>query len=180
MQLRRRDKVVVLGGIGGLALLMVIQFGVRPALGQISTLRRVVRDKHEILAQMQAKTLEYRMLQAEVGRLGSTIAGQQEGRRILSTVEGIRKASGLPDNVLSLKPSTAPINAEYQQTIVEIRMEGVTLAQLITFLAQLDSLNLVGGVRSLDIRTAERSAGLLRAVIQLTTLMSVDLVRPGV
>ena len=174
MQLTKREKIVVVGGTGGLLLLMAVQFIVRPTMEQISTLRRVVTDKREVLGQMQAKSLEYRRLEAEVGRIRSTIEQQQESRRILSTIEGVRKECDLPENVLSLKPTTMPINTEYQQTVVEVRLEGVSLNQLIAFLTQLDALNLAGGIQNLDIRTAGRSAGSLRAVVQLATVVPIE------
>lgn len=180
MQLTTREKALVLGGTGVLVLLMAVQFVVRPTMDHISTLRRVVTDKREVLAQMEAKSVECQKLQAEVVRLESTIAQQQEGKRILSTIESIRRASGLPENVLFLKPTTVPVNADYQQTVVEIRLENIALAQLIAFLSQVDALNLAGGVKSLDIRTAERGSGSLRAVIQLATVTSTASVHRGI
>lgn len=171
MQLTKREKLVVLGGIGAVALVMAIQFVVHPRIEHITTLRRVVADKTEVLAQMQAKRLEYQGLKAEIGRLHDRIDQQQEGHRVLSAIEGVRKACGLPDNVLSLKPATAPIGTQYTQTTVEMRLERVSLAQLTNFLSELESLSLAGGVRGLDIRTTDRNVGSLQAVIQLAVVL---------
>jgi hypothetical protein len=174
MQLTRREKMVVFGGLGGLLLLMTAQFVVRPAMEQISTLRRVVTDKRTVLAQMQANATEYQTLQADVTRLRSAIARQHEGRRILSTIESIREACRLPSDALSLKPAAAPLDAEYQQTTVELRLEGVTLTQLIDFLSRLDALDLAGGITSLDIRSTDPSPTLLKAVVEVAVISRED------
>jgi type II secretory pathway component PulM len=170
MQPTKREKTVILGGAGVLGLFLVLQFVVHPAMERLSMLRRVVSDKREILADLRGKSLEYKSLEAEVNRLRSVIGQQQEGRRILSSIERIRQTCGLSENVLSLKPTTTTIDTRYQETLVEVRLDGVKLAQLVAFLTQLDSLNLAGGVKALEVQHADRSPGSLRAVIQLSTV----------
>jgi len=170
MQLMKREKAIVACGAGLLAMLVVVQFVVRPARERISTLRRVVADKRDVLAQIQAKGQDYRNLETQVAQLRSMVVPQQESRRILSTLERIREECGLPQQTLSLKPTTAAIDDKYQQTVVEVRLEGVTLAQIVAFLNRLDALVLAGGIRSLEVRRADRDPGLLRATVQLTTV----------
>lgn len=168
MQTTKREKLVIFGGAGILGLLLVLQFVVHPAFVRISTLRRVVEAKHAILADLRGKGLEYQKLQAQVNRLRSMMGPQQEGRRILSSIEKIRQTCGLPENVLSLKPTTTTIDARYQEILVEVRLDGVGFAQLVAFLTQLDSLSLAGGIKALDVQHADRSPGALKAVIQLS------------
>jgi len=170
MQPTKREKIVILSGVGVLGLLLVLQFVVHPAFERLSTLRRVVKDKREVLADLRGKSLEYKKLEAEVAQWRSMIGQQQEGRKILSSIERIRQTCGLSENTLSLKPTTTTIDNQYQETVVEVRLDGVRLPQLIAFLSQLDSLNLAGGVKALEVQHADRSPGLLRAVIQLSTV----------
>lgn len=170
MHLAKREKLVVLGGAGLLVLLLAVQFAARPTVERASTLRRVVTEKREILAQLWAKSREYERLQAEVGRLRSAIIGQEESRRILSTIERVRQAAKLPEDALSMKPTTAAIDREYEETVVEVVLDSVTLAQLIAFLSQLDSPDLPGGIKALDVGRADRNPGSLRATIQLATV----------
>ena len=160
----------MLGGASLLVLLLLVQFAVRPAVERASTLRRVVVEKREILAQLRAKSQEYGQLQAEVGRLRSAISGQEESRKILSTIERVRQAAKLPEDALSMKPTTAAIDKEYQETVVEVVLDNVTLAQLIAFLSQLDSSDLPGGIKALDVGRADRSPGVLRATVQLAAV----------
>jgi type II secretory pathway component PulM len=170
MQTTKREKLVICGGVGLLGLLLVLQFVVHPALARIATLRRVVEAKHAILADVQGKGLEYQKLEAQVNRLRSMMGQPQEGRKILSSIEKIRQTCGLPENALSLKPTTTTIDARYQEILVEVRLDGVGLAQLVAFLTQLDALNLAGGVKALEVQHADRSPGALKAVIQVSTV----------
>lgn len=137
-------------------------------------LRRVIGDKREILAELRGRGLEYKKLDAEVSQLRSMIGQQEEGRRILSSIERIRQACGLSENMLSLKPITTMIDTRYQETVVEVRLDGIKFAQLVAFLSQLDSLNCAGGIKSLEVQHADRNPGLLRAVIQLSTVIRAE------
>jgi len=173
MPLVKREKMVVLGGAGLLGLLLVAQFGVRPTLERASTLRRVVAERREILIQLRAKSQEYKQLQTEVDQLGSAISGQEESRKILSAIERVRQAAKLPEDALSMKPTTTSIDKDYQETVVEVVLDSLTFAQLIDFLSQLDSLGLPGSIKALDVGRADRNPGMLRATIQMAAVARV-------
>jgi hypothetical protein len=170
MHVTKTEQWFLVGGAIFLGLLMISQVLVRPTMDRISTLRRVVTDKRANLSQLQAKSQEYQLLKTEVARLRAVIEQQGGGRRILSTLERIREDCGLSDNVVSLKPTTTAINDEYQETTIEVRLDGITLAQLIQFLSQIDSLELAGGIRALEVRHADRSPNLLKATVQVATV----------
>jgi hypothetical protein len=59
---------------------------------------------------------------------------------------------------------------EYEETIVEVNLDGVTLAELVEFLAKLESLKLAGGIRALEVRRADQRQEALRAVVQLANV----------
>lgn len=170
MQPTKRERIVIFAGAGLLGLFLVVQFVVSPTFERARTLRRVIGEKREVLADLRAKSQECKKLQAEVAQLQSLIGQQQEGRGLLSSVEKIRQTCGLAENVLSLKPTTTTIDNRYQETVVEVRLDGVQFSQLVSFLTQLDALKLAGGVKALDVQHADRSPGVLRATIQLATV----------
>ncbi|MBN2130866.1 MAG: type 4a pilus biogenesis protein PilO [Sedimentisphaerales bacterium] len=173
MQLTKREQTVVIAGASFLVLLVILQLIVRPATERISMLRRVVADKRAVLTDLQAGSREYETLTEEVETLRSMISRQQESRTMLSAIERIGEASGLSENVLSLKPTTVTMDEEYEETVVEIRLDRITLAQLVEFLGRLESLGRAGGVKALDVRRAERNEGVLRAVVQLATVSQI-------
>jgi type II secretory pathway component PulM len=174
MRVTKREKTVVIGGLGFLTLLLILQFVVRPTADRFATLRRVVGTTQESLVQLRAMGVEYERLRGEIGHLESRISQQHQSRRILSTIDGIRRASGLSESVMSLKPMTTPIDDKYQKIVVEIRLDGVTFAEFIGFLTHLESLDLVCGIHSLEIQRAERPSGFLRAVVQVATVAPVE------
>ncbi len=180
MRLAKREKLVVLGGAGLLVLLLALQFAVRPTVERASTLRRVVIEKREVLAQLRAKRLEYERLQGEIGHLHAMVAQQRGNRRMLSSIENVRKACGLSENVLSMKPATVAIDNTYEEVVVEVRLESLTLAQLVSFLSQLDAVD-AAGITALEVRRADRNSArpnddspLLAATVNVATVTYVQ------
>jgi len=170
MQLMKREKTILVGGAGFLGVLIALQVLVRPARERLATLRRVVADRREVLTQIGMKSREYKDLEAQIAQLRAKVVPQQESRRILSTIERVRQECGLPQDVLSLKPTTIAVGDKYQQTMVDVRLEGVTLAQIVAFLSHLDSVVLAGRMTSLEIRRDEHSPGALRVTVQLAVV----------
>ncbi len=170
MQLMKREKTILIGGAGFLVVLIALQCVVRPARERLATLRRVVTDRREVLTQIGMKSREYKDLEAQIAQLRAKVVQQQESRRILSTIERVRQECGLSQDVLSLKPTTIAVGDKYQQTMVDVRLESVTFPQIVAFLSKLESMVLAGRMKSLEIRSDERSPGSLRVTVQLAVV----------
>jgi type II secretory pathway component PulM len=173
MDLTKREKTFVIGGIGLLVVLLMLQLVLRPAMERMSTLRRVVATKRQTLAELRGKSLEYRKLKTEVDTLRQAIEKQEGGPQVLSTVERIRQTCDLSDNVSSLKPTTVAIDDQYQETVVEIQLERITMKKLVRFLSELESVEVSGGIRSLEIRRTDRAEGGLRVIVKIAAVSRV-------
>lgn len=170
MNLTRREKTVVFGGLSVLVVLLAVQFLVRPALDRMSTLRRIIASKQQELAELNAKSFNYKQIEIEVRKLRFTVDQQDQGPSILAAVEYVRQASGLSDNILSLRPISVALDERYQETVVEIQLQGVTMAQLVQLLSRLESVDFPGGIKSLDIRRAQQDSDGLRVNVQVAAV----------
>ena len=151
-------------------LLVVFQIFVRPAIGRVRTLRRVLTDKRQVLAELRAKSEEYNVISRELEKVRLEIRRQPEERKILSFVERIQKDCGLMQKVVYMKPSTMVVNDVYEETTIEIKLQSITLDQLIQFLLKIESSELTIGIRTLDIKRGVRDSNLLDTIIQLVSL----------
>ena len=177
MRLSQREKQMVISGIALLVLFVLFQAVVKPAVGRLETLGRVVPDKQETLTQLHSKSEEYLALQQEIGHLRDRISSQRNDFAILSFLEDIEKECGLVKNVVGLKPATTTYaNNLYVERSVEIKLENVSLQQITQFLLRIESDKASVGVKALHMRTAVKNSALLDATIQFTTLTLV--VRP--
>jgi Tfp pilus assembly protein PilO len=167
MSLTRREKQLALCGIICLGVLLAFQVFVRPALARTKTLKRVVSEKREILADLQAKSREYKSLRQKLEKIHMAMKNQQKDKKMLSSIERIQKDCGLTQNVVNMTPSTASINDAYEKTSVEVKYGAVKLDQIIQLLLKIDSSDLLIGIKSLEIKHTPQNPAFLDASIQL-------------
>jgi hypothetical protein len=170
MNLTRREKQLVAAGAVIFGLIVVFQFFVRPAIRKVKTLRRVVSDKQQVLGELRAKSEQYKTISRELGKIRLEMGRQPEERKILSFVERIQKESGLMQKVVYMKPSTAMVNDIYERITIEIKLQSITLDQLIQFLLKIESSELAIGIRTLGIKQSVRNLSLLDTTVELVSL----------
>ncbi len=152
MNFTKREKIIVITGIVSLGLLLSFQVFVRPAISRTKTLKRIVSEKREMLANIQIKSREYNSLAERLEQVQATIANQQKDKKILSLIEGMQRDCGLSKNVLSMTPTTMTINGKYEKNNVEVKYGEVTWEQLIQLLMKIKSSEMLIGIRSLEIK----------------------------
>jgi len=170
MNLTKREKQIIAAGAVLLVLIVVYWIFIKPAIGRVRTLRRVLSDKRQVLGELLAKSQEYNAISRELEKIRLEMGRQPEGRKILSSVERIQKDCGLMQKVVDMKLSTMKVNDVYEETTIEIKLQSITLEQLIQFLLKIESSELTIGIRTLDIKRGVRDSSLLDTIVQLVSL----------
>ena len=173
MNLTQREKQTITAGAILFGLIVVFQIFVRPAIGRLRTLRRVVSDKQQLLGELRAKSEQYNTISGELEKIRLEMERKPEERKILSFVERIQKDSGLMQKVVYMKPSAMTVKDVYEQNTIEIKLQSITLDQLIQFLLKIESSEFTIGIRTLEIKCGLRDSALLDTTIQLVSLSSI-------
>ena len=139
MRLMRRE-IWLATGLGALVVIWAIfAFGVSPALERMETLNRVIPEKLSELELLRAKTAEFVALRGGIEGLRTKIASQEQTFELLPFLDSLIAECGLTQNVVTMKPQTSQLGSNYRETVVEVKMEGLTLRQLFDFLLKLQS-----------------------------------------
>ncbi len=170
MNLTQREKQIMAAGAVLFGLIVAFQVFVRPAISRVRTLKRVLSDKRQVLGELLTKSQEYNAISRELEKIRLEIQRQPEERKILSFVERIQKDCGLMQKVVYMKPSTMVVNDVYEETTIEIKLQSISLDQLIQFLLKIESSELTIGIRTLDIQRGVRDSNLLDTIVQLVSL----------
>lgn len=170
MNLTQREKQIIAVGAVLFGLIVAFQVFVRPAISRVRTLKRVVSDKQQLLGELRAKSEQYKAVSRELEKIRLKMERQPEERKILSFVERLQKDSGLMQKVVYMKPSAMTVKDVYEQKTIEIKLQSITLDQLIQFLLKIESSELTIGIRTLEIKRGLRDSGLLDTTIQLVSL----------
>ena len=170
MRLMRREIWLAAGLVALVVIWAIFAFGVSPALERIETLNRVIPEKQSELELLRAKTAEFVALRGGIEDLRTKIASQEQAFELLPFLDSLIAECGLTRNVVTMKPQTSQLGSNYRETVVEIKMESLTLRQLFDFLLKLQSSKVLATTKRLYIEKNLTDASLLDSQVEISNL----------
>jgi len=167
IRLTRREKLLAGGVLIFIAAWSLFTAGVKPALARIETLNRVIFQKQQELEKLRARSKEYIFLRDGLDNLRAKIASQQKTFELLPFLESLSEECGLAKNVAIMKQQVLPIDSNYSETIVEVRLEKLSLRHLIDFLVKVESSEVLARTKSLYIKRNATNKDLLDSVVEI-------------
>ncbi|UCG48279.1 MAG: type II secretion system protein M [Phycisphaerales bacterium] len=167
IRLTKREKLLALSLAGFAAVLSVYVFAVRPAAERLDTLGRLIPRKSDDLRKLNAKSREYAFLRESFEQFHSKVASQQEDFRLLPYIESLIRQSGIERNLASMEQQELPLESDYIETVVQLRLENLTLRKLIDFLSTVQSSEALARIKSLHIRTSSGNGDLLESAVEI-------------
>jgi hypothetical protein len=164
----RRERLLVIAVVVSAVLWMLFKLAVKPALARIETLNRVIPEKQRELIELRAKSKEYISRRDSLNDLRKRVASQDQVLELLPFLESLVRQGGLSENTVAMGQNVLPLGQDYQEAIVEIRLQNVTLKELVNFLSKIEGSSLVlAKTRSLYITRNPTDADLLDSVIEI-------------
>jgi type II secretory pathway component PulM len=161
----------LVGGVGALLAVLLLLVGV------VNPLRAALeggRERAATAEQQLAVALGLRRELDEVqGRLAHVEQRIRQGPRgnIFTTLETLARESAV--KVDSMQPQTVPSDDAYRETKVEVKLEGVNLAQLANYLHRIESAPQLLSVKSLRIRTRADKPDFLDVTLTVSSFEAV-------
>ena len=147
--LSMRERVLV-SAVGALLVILVFYFGVVQAtLGMRSDAEQRLASAQNQLELMTRLRREYDDVSGRLTRVEARIQNGTRGN-LRTTLESLAKASLV--KVESMEPQATPSNDHYRETKVEVALKDVTLAQIVSYLHQIEAAEQVLSVKSLRMR----------------------------
>jgi type II secretory pathway component PulM len=145
-----RERILT-SAAGGLAALGLIYFGVAaPVLAMGENMERRLRAAEQQLDAMTRLRREFDDVDRRLTAVERRIQSGPRGN-LRTTLETLAREASV--SVESMEPQATPANDRYRETKVELSLSGVTLAQTVNYLHQIESAQQVLSVKSLRIRT---------------------------
>jgi len=148
IRLTQREKLLAAALATIIAAWSLFTIAVKPVIARIETLRRVIPEKQNELEKLRARSKEYIFLRDSLAELRAKVDSQQKTFELLPFLESLIGECGLElpflesligecgleKNAALGKQQGLPLDSNYYETIVEIKLENLTLRQLVDFL----------------------------------------------
>jgi len=170
MKLAKREKYFI--GIGGTALVIffLMQLVVFPLFDNRKRLQRSVEVKEAGLRDMLRMQAEYQDYQSGSQGIEKFLANRKRGFTLFSFLEQAAGAAEVKDNIKYMKPSASKGSGPYKESMVEIKLETITMKQLVGYLHRIESPKNVTSIKRISIKGNKKEPGYLDVVLQVLTL----------
>ncbi len=139
MKLEDRDKkVLIIGGIAAAAILLYALV-LSPLYSDLSRKRDLIPRKEKDLAEMRVLKDQYLEMQRQLQQ--AQAAAQRRGP-LLTEIENITKRANLNSKIVSLKPQAGVQTGAFTESIVEIKLENITLYDVVNYVNLLEKATL--------------------------------------
>ncbi|RLB28591.1 MAG: hypothetical protein DRG66_03385, partial [Deltaproteobacteria bacterium] len=97
------------------------------------------------------------------------LAKRKKGFTLFSFLEGTAGDAGVKAYIKYMKPSISTGPGPYQESLVEMELEEITLNQLIGYLYRIESPDNVVSIKRISIKENKKKPGYIDAILQVLT-----------
>ncbi len=139
MKLEDRDKkVLIIGGIAAAAILLYALV-LSPLYADLSRKRDLIPKKEKDLIEMRMLKDQYLEMQRQLQQAQAAAAKRGP---LLTEIENITKKANLNSKIVSLKPQAGVQTGNFKESIVEIKLDNVTLYDIVNYVNMIERATL--------------------------------------
>lgn len=168
-RLEKREKFILLFGIFFVVGFIVLQAMVLPYVEARQTMTRSLSRNESELVDIQLLRQEYLELKSRQGDIEKRLTARTPGFSLFSFLEEQAAATKVKNSVTYMKPTANEIDEGFNESIVEMKMERVTLDQLVAFLVKIESEEKIVSIQRISIQENGQEEGLLDTVLSIKT-----------
>ena len=168
-RLEKREKYILLFGVFFVLGFIVLQAMVLPYVDARQTMTRSLSRNETELVDIQLLRQEYLELKSRQGDIEKRLTERTPGFSLFSFLEEQAAATKVKNSVTYMKPTANEIDEGFNESIVEMKMERVTLDQLVAFLLKIESEEKIVSIQRISIQENNQEEGLLDTVLSIKT-----------
>ena len=171
MQLAKREKYLITLAVIVIVAAVMLQFGLMPFLEKKEQYDNNVTVKQNNLQQMVALREQYLLLEQESDVLVQRLAQGPKNFTLFSFLEKAAGDAGVKNNIKSMKPSAATGKGPFQESLVEMKLERITLGQMVGYLQLIESPENLVSIKRISIQSNKKETQFLDVVLQVLTFI---------
>jgi general secretion pathway protein M len=168
-KLTKRERYYVSAGVALVALFVMFQFILSPFLEAKEKTKRSIQAKEKTLKELVSLSSEYGALKEGSGDIKKTLALRPKDFTLFSFLEKQAGRSGVKPNIKYMKPSVSTDSGPYSESSVEMKLENITLKQLVEYLHLVESPENLVRIKRISVKQSKGKPEYLTVLMQLAT-----------
>jgi general secretion pathway protein M len=171
LKLNKREKMYIAAAIGAIGIFVILQFLVFPLFDKSEWLTKAIATRQQELNQIKLLQAEYKQSAQKAEASKHYLKARKKGFTLFSFLDTLAGRTGVKSHIAYMKPTITPIkDTPYRRSMVEMKLNEITMSQLLSFLHGIETSRDVLSIKRLSITTGEKKADLINSVFQVETL----------
>jgi general secretion pathway protein M len=164
-----REKWVLAGGLVFVVGFVLIQFAVIPFIDARDARIKSISKKQAELVKINELRKEYLALKTEEDTIQTKIAKRDKSFTLFTFLDLQAGKAGVKKKIKYMKPSVIEGEDLFDEMMVEMKLQQVTLESLVNFLRLVESEDLVVFISRVSIQESGGDGGALDSILQIVT-----------
>lgn len=170
IKLSRRERTAVLAGCCFIAIFFMFKFALFPLFDQKEKLERTLTVSQKNLEEIRLLKREYLTFKEETDVSKERFQKRHKNFTLFSFLDGLAGEVGIKERIVYMKPSsTTQKDRAYKISLVEMKLNGITLDQITQFLYKIETSRNMVMVKRLSLTKTGEKKQSLSAVLQVQT-----------
>ena len=169
MKFARREKIFVYGAASLICVFLIIELLALPVLDKKDRMEKEIITKEKDIAELAEINRKYQQMDRLSGSIEKVLSSRKRGFNLFSFLETAAGQARVKGNITSMKPSESKGLDGYTETMVEIKLESVTLEQLTGYLYLIEKPDQLVFIKRISTTDNKREKGYLDSILQVLT-----------
>jgi len=165
--LQPRERLFVIGAGAVLALFLIFKLTIDPMLKRSAELDRQIATARRQLDEVRTLQQAYQRQKSVVDSINSQLKNQPNFA-IFSRLEELAGQTGIRSKIVHMKPTVSTPNEVYNEESVEVKVDGVTLEQLVQYLHQVENSPQLLKIKRLEMKPRFDNRQILTATFRVS------------
>jgi general secretion pathway protein M len=171
IKLNQREKIGVTAATAAVIVFLAVQFLIVPLFDKNAQLTRTLATRQQELEQILLLQAEYRQTVQTAEQAQRYLKTRKRGFTLFSFLDTLAGQTGVKSHIAYMKPTTTTQKeSPYRLSMVEIKLQDITMAQLLAYLHGIETSRDMISIKRLSIARGEQNATLINTVFQVETL----------
>ena len=167
---RERKLIAICGAIVAVALIHLAILS--PILNKRAEMEQSISRAHVQLKELKLLQGEYEQIIEETERIKQRVTKQGRGFELFSYLDQTARNLNLMNNLTSMKPSSRSLDDRLVEDIVEVKLEGISLENLVAYLYEIEKTRTGIAIANIRIQPESRLGGGLNVSMMVTSIGS--------
>jgi len=169
MKLARREKYFISIAAVSISIFLLFEFLIFPFLEKRERIQGGLKAKEERMREIVMLGAEYQAIKKSSQVIDQLLAGRKKGFTLFSFLDRAAGEAEVKDHIKYMKPSTSKGKGPYKESIIEMKLNAITLNQLVGYLYRIESPENVIKIKRVSITENKKESGYIDAVLRVLT-----------